>query len=340
MGTGNVNTQGVQSPHGLVHVDRFLTDFSIKYSNPEFIADLVCPPIDVKSRTDVYPIYGRESFTVEDDTVAARAAIKQTDAYSISEWGTYICKKHGLKDRVEYSERENADQPLDPDLDVTRGLIDKIMLHKEVRVATLLTTAANFTPVATIAGSDYTGAINILSDLGATYQWNNASFDSASKTTMIKRVIDACKTAIRKRIGMYPNKIIIPGPIAQIMASDPTFVDYIKYTHAELGSDGDLPKKLWNMDVVTPLSIKNSAERGATFTSADVWGNNIVLMYSAPNPRTPRTFTTALAFRYKPFRVLKEAHIVDEFDEIAVSEWRDERIVSGECAFIIQNPIG
>lgn len=335
----NVNTQGFQSPHGLVHVDQFLTDFSIKYRNAALIADEVCPPIDVKKRTDVYPIYGRESMRIEDDTVAPRANVNQTDSYTVTSYGSYICQKHALKDRVDWSERDCADDPLSPDLDVTQNLTDKILLAKELRVARMYTTAANWTPVATISGVSYTGALNVLSDLGATYQWDNASFDSTKPNTQIKAIIDAAKTAVRKQIGVDPNTIIIPDPIAKVMSRDKTFVDLIRYTHADLASNGDLPPVLWNMNVKIPMSIMDTAERGKTFKSGDVWGNNIVVAYVAPNPRSPRTFTATMGFRYKPFWVTKETHITDEYDEVCVSEVRDERVTSSSCAFLIQNPI-
>ena len=52
-----------------VHIDAALTNVCVAYSNPNFVADAIAPPVAVRKQSDKYFIYDseRERFRSSDD---------------------------------------------------------------------------------------------------------------------------------------------------------------------------------------------------------------------------------------------------------------------------------
>ncbi len=315
------------STKGNIHIDSALSNFSVKYANGSMIADMIVPRIDVAKDSDMYFVYGRQQFRPTQDFRADKADINFIDSWNIVETPTYTCTEHSLADLVSDRERRNADAPLSPDYDVTEHLTNMLALNRERRVASVL-----------LATSSYATSGNAIT-LSGTQQWNNAAFDSDSATDAIEARIDAGKEKIRKAIGAEPNVIIIPAAVARVLKRDKEIRDLIRYTDKSLLVNGDLPAKLWNMTVLSPGGVYDSAEEGQTFSGADIWGKNVLLAYVAENPRTPRTMTLGLTFQSQKRQVAKWREENRKSDAIEVSEILTEKIVCEYCAYLIKDAI-
>ena len=312
---------------GTIHVDRPLSELSLKYKNGAMIADMISPRIAVAKESDKYFVYGKQDFNVDDDYRADKADPNWEDTWKIESTPTYVCEEHSRADLVSDRERENADAPLSPDIDTLETLTNRLMLGREKRLATILT-----------AATTYSSSSNT-DTLSGTEQWNNASFNSDSLADAIRVRIDTAKEAIRAYIGMDPNTIIIPAAVAKVVARDSEIKDYRKYTDPTLLINGDLPPQLWNMKVLVPGAIYNSANEGATFSGADVWGKNVILAYIAPNPKTPKTMTFSLTFQSKPRQVSKWREDRKKSDAIEVAEILVEKVVSEYCGYLLKDVI-
>lgn len=315
------------STRGTIHVDRPLSNFSLKYMNGTMIADQVMIRVPVEKESDKYFIYGKQNYRETKALRADKADVNFVDSWKIESTPTYSCEEYSLADLVSDRERTNADAPLAPDFDTTESLTDMLMLNRERRVAALLTTAANFAT----SGNTVT--------LSGVQQFNNASFDSTSKTNAIEVRIDNAKEAIRADIGKDPNTIIIPSAVARVMKRDSAIRDLIKYTQNDILVNGDLPPTMFNMRVLIPGGIYDSAEEGQTFAGADIWGKNIVLAYIAPSPRTPRTMTLGMTFQSQARQVSKWREDKRKADAIEVSEILVEKMVSEYCGYLIKDAI-
>ena len=315
------------SNRGNIHIDRALSNFSLKFRNGAFIADMICPRIDVAKESDKYFVYGRQDFRTTQDVRADKADINFIDSWKIESTPTYSCVEHSLADLVSDRERRNADEPLSPDFDVTENLTNMLMLNREKRVADMLTTAANFAT----SGNTVT--------LSGTEQWNDSSFDSDSATDAIEARIDTGKEAVRAAIGMDPNTIVIPAAIAKVIKRDSAVRDLIRYTDNSLLVNGDLPPTLWNMNVLVPGAVYDSAEEGQDFSGSDIWGNHVLLAYVSPNPRTPRTMTLGLTFQSQARSTAKWREDNRKSDAIEVSEILVEKAVCEYCGYLIRNAI-
>ncbi len=309
---------------GTIKTDAALSNLSIKYSNGSLIADEVCKRVGVNSETGIYYIFGRNDFRVRQTLRADHADPNYVNAYSTTT-GTYACEEHSLSDYLSDRERGNADPAIDPAFAIVNGLTDMLMVAREKRVADLYTATASW-------GSNY-------ATLSGTEQWNNASFDSDSKTDAIEVRIDTAKEAIRAATGRDPNTIIIPSAVSRVVKKDPEIRELIKYTQSDLLVNGDLPPTMFNMKVYIPGGISDSAEEGQTFSGADLWGKHVVLLYLDPNPMALRTFTAGLTMEAQARQVIPSRDDKRKSDEFEVCEILDEKVVAPGAGYVIRNVI-
>ncbi len=308
------------APQGSLHVDARLTGLSVRYQNGSMIADLVAPRLPVAKESDKYIVWKKNAFRKSYQTKRAAGTESNEAVVALDSDGSYYCEEYALHGNVADRHRENSDPPVALDDETTNTLTENVGLERESRVATLLTTAAN---VATGHYTTLTGA----------NQWSYAK-DVAT----IESDIDTGKEKVRSAIGQEPNTIIIPAAIAKHVKRNTVIRDLIKYTQNDLLVNGDLPPTMFNMRVLIPGGIYDTAKMGQTFSGADIWGKDVVLLYV--NPRIGlRTFTTALTFQSRARRVKRWRVEAKESDTIEVSEILNEKMVCSDSLYIVKAAI-
>jgi len=303
-----------------VHIDAALTNLSIQYQPMGLIADLVMPILKVKKESDKYYIWDRgTSLRVPESKRADGAESNKVNFKVTNE--TYQAEEYALNADVTDRQRDNADSILKLRASKMKMTKDLLMLDREKRVATLLTTTGN-----------YDSAVRVT--LSGTNQWNNDSFAGS-----VEKDIDTGKEAVRALIGHEPNVIIIPAAVAKVMKRDDEIRELIKYTQNSLLVNGDLPPTLWNMKVLIPGAINiTSIEGHATTTTADVWGKHIVMTY-VPTGGSIDTPAHAYTLRARNFKVKawREENKSKEVIEVSVID--DEVITSNISGYLITNAI-
>lgn len=252
---------GVISNPGAVHVNAALSNFALGYKNGRMIADEISPALKVEKESDKYYVWDRGNIYRLPKTLRADGADSGEVEFALSNT-TYQCEEYALKSRTTERQRKNADSVLRLEQSKVRMVQELLMLDREQRVATLLTTQGNWDS-------------SVRTQLSGTDQWNNASFAGDIESDM-----DTGKEAVRSVIGLEPNHIIIPAAVAKVIKRDPTIRELIKYTQNNLLVNGDLPPTLFNMKVHIPGAINITSEEGAaTTTTADVWGKHVVMLW-------------------------------------------------------------
>lgn len=138
--------------------------------------------------------------------------------------------------------------------------------------------------------------------MSASYITNNgaatAAWDAESGVD-IEADIDTAKLAVRKNSGMEPNTIVIPPHIAVVAKKDSEIRDLVKHTDPTLLVNGELPQKVFGLDVVIPLALADSAEAGVAAADLDfAWDANCVLVaYVERNAPSKRSLSLAYQFR-------------------------------------------
>ncbi len=284
---------------GAVHQNVPLTNLIVGYDvTQNFIADTVFPALPVVNESDDYysfdksPWFRREETRTPDRQSAREVQFQFTK-------GSYTADRFALATSISDRERRNADDQLRLEESSLQLIKQLVMMDIEIRVATLLSKAN--TSGVTISG---------------TSQWDNASYNPPTTGLTIEQSVDTGKEAIRQATGgLDPTHIIIPSATAKVVKRDAKVRDLIKYTHADLLVDGDLPPKLWGMNVLVPRTIYTTTPEGtaeASVTYTDIWGKDVRLLYVPPVPGI-RVPATGYQFR------------VGGGENWGVYQWRDDR---------------
>ncbi len=246
------------------YVSAPLTNFSVGYHPKGLVGRSVLDVVSVQKEAGEYFVWNRHDAARVPNSLRADGAESNELSFDLDSDGTYRVHEYALKAKITDRQRANAESVLSLEQAKTMRLKDIVELGLEERIATLLTTAGNYATSnkVTLSGTD---------------QWDNASFAGS-----IESVIDTAKEAIRTQtLGLNPDTIIIPSAVAKVIKRDATIRELIKYTHAELLVDGDLPPVLWGMKVVIPSAVHTTTRKGAaTQTLADVWGKYVILCVS------------------------------------------------------------
>jgi len=96
---------------GDAKVDKILSQFSQKYTNKNYISELILPPLRVKEKTGKYAKYGTENLRTYVDAVFRDPGTRANSVdYSVSQ-GSYTCRERALEKRIPDEFVQNTDDP-------------------------------------------------------------------------------------------------------------------------------------------------------------------------------------------------------------------------------------
>lgn len=240
--------------YGNEHINRPLTNISLRYNFAEGIADQVFPTVPVKKESDVYFIYNLSNLRLEETLRANRskANLIERDFSQAS----YNLEEHALAELITDRDRANADQPLSLDVDVTQDLEEQIQIRQEVEIANIAFTKTSWS--------------NTLS-MGAT-GWGTAG------SVPLNQILTA-SSLILQDAHVRPNRAVLGWEAFKALKTNTSTIDMIKYTERGIITE-DILAALWDIDkvIVGRASYVNSAE-GRTNTSAFIWGDNCLIYW-------------------------------------------------------------
>lgn len=301
-----------------VHIDQALTNLSIQYKNAALIAEKVSPVLTVKKESDKYYLYGKEAFKLidtykADGAEAKEASLKLTTA-------DYAASEYALKDIVTDRVRANADEAIDPDMDVNEFLTDLILLQLEQKVVDLLTATGTYT------NSNYT-------TLSSTTQWSD--FVNSVPLTNIK----TAKASVRKLIGREANTLILGGDVAETLSLHPDIKDLRKYVSSDVLTAAGLPPHILGLKVIEGKAVKNTAYLGLTASMGYIWGKNAIIAYIAP-AMGRRSLSLSVTMRVSGYRKTKKwREEKRDGDMIQVADMFVVKEIADECGYLIVDAI-
>jgi len=273
---------------GQVHIDQALSDLSIMYMNENLIADDVFPPLPVAKRSDKYFVYSTSAFlsTSGTDAKGNPLSIRRpgTEAASIDyavSTDNYYAEKLSLKSLVSDEELAYADNPLQPDIDATYLVTERIKLDNEVQVANKVGTRAN-----------YNAAYQEQLTTGSTgTSWAQYASANSNPFTDLKNG----RIQVIKGIQRNANTLLLTVDSARTLADHPLYKDLYKFTTIEGQTVSGLSKTIRGLDVIEGFQQKNTQAENPTgaATTGDVWvddqGQNMALVYYRTSNTGPRT---------------------------------------------------
>lgn len=294
-----------------VHVDRALTDLSVRYSQANegrFIANTVFPTVRSQARSDKYFTYDRSYWLRTEAKKRAPATESAGIGYAIST-DSFLCEVYAVHKDVDDQTRANADSPITVDRDATDIVTEHLLMQQEQEWM------SNFFG-GSIWGTTKTGGTDFA-------KWSDYG------TSDPIRDVRAGKTAILKSTGYMPNTLVLGHNVWDYLQDHPDFLDRIKYT--ERGMVGtSLLASLFDIDkVVVSSAIKNTSQEGVTASYSFTAGDHALLMYVAPSAGLNRP-SAGYTFRWSGF-------IGSGGNGIRIKRFRMEEIesdrVEGEAAY-------
>lgn len=241
------------------HKDAALSNISIAYRNPLYIADQIFPVVPVKRQSDYFYQFLRGDWFRLDAAARGPGARAPRSGYKLSS-STYSCIEYALQHPIPIELINNADAPIYPLSTGVNFATNGLLLKKEQIVSSLICTAANWP--------------NMTEDAAGLW----AATDSTN--TFLTDVLTRRET-IRQAIGRYPNTLVMDAKTFKGLKESSTLLDRIKYTGTN-GNPADVTPQMIAMlaevdRVLIGGAIYSSDEEtvaGTEFTAVDLWETN------------------------------------------------------------------
>ena len=246
-------------------VDPVLTNLSVGYSNADLVGDVLFPFVPVDKEGGKIPKFGKEAFKIYNTERALRAKSNRINPEDVDSV-TVSLDEHDLEYPIDYRESDEAAFPLEAH--ATHVVTEGIRLRHEKKVADLAQNTANY------------AASNKIVLAGTSRFTDKANSDPIG-------VFEDGKEAVRGKIGKYPNTAVIGAASWKAIKQHPQFLERIKYSMKGVLTV-ELLKEILEVERIVVGRAVYSSDTG---TFGDLWGDNIVLAYVAPNrsgaERTP-----------------------------------------------------
>lgn len=256
---------------GALHVDRYLTNFSVMFVQDakNFVAQRAASVVPVVKQTDIYVVYERGYFWRDEAAPRPLGGRPQQVGYKISSQN-YNATEFALEAIVDDRQRANADEPIRLDENATTLLTQKQLIKQDrVWAQKFFTTGV---------WANQMNGVNAAVGPGTFLNFNNA------QSTPIE-VIDEQKDNIARRTGFMPNTLVLGAAVKRALRTHPDIADRIKYTQTGIADDDILATLFEVENVITARSVFNNADEGATDDFEFIADEKAMLLaYIDPNP--------------------------------------------------------
>lgn len=301
-----------------VHVKATLSNVALAYFQQPgvFIGDIVSPNVRVNKQADYYYVFGKEHFNILD--AKRRPGATPVEVEHTVSTDQFYCEEDSLREKVPDEERENADNPIEPEADASRYTSERLRLVREYQVATVLTTAANY-PTGwkrTLTGDD---------------RWD--VYTSSDPIGHIQTAIDTVNAQ-----GAPANTLWMGYEVWSKLKHHPDFLNRLASDRTQIVTP-DLLKTIWEEleTIAIARAIYNTAAEGQDQILGYVWGKFCGVMHlnqAMPNKKVPShnyTFVWPYAVRQGRVRrdqqpgaargAVYQARVYRHADEGAKSDW-------------------
>jgi hypothetical protein len=323
---------------GNVHVSVPLTNLARLYRplDEGFVAEEVFPRLPVIHENDLFYTWDQGSFygTEVSDLTADRTEPREIDFTANT--SSYVAQRRELAWTISTRERQNADNILNLERNKQLGVLGRLQLLREKRVAAI----ANASGVSTtINGEVFAGGFDSSMTAAKTAFWDGSTTTFQQVTTDLVKGI----TKMRQAIGLRPNVLIIPAAVAEGLSKS---LFYTNSTGPQIVYSGMpeavpaysqyplLPGTLLGMRVLVAGQINNTAKEGQTASYSDIWGETAVMLYVTNGPAID-TPSAGYTFTVEPRTTRTMRDEVRRLDWYAVGETIVEQVVAPFAGYTI-----
>jgi hypothetical protein len=305
-----------------LHKDAVLTNLSLKYANEEMIWRYALPVVPVNKRSDLFYKYNKEdSFRLADDALGPKSLPNEIDWGAATE--NYSVRDHGFGDWLPQEAIDNADTPVQPEIDTNDFLNLALDIAQEKRVVDVV-----FAPATYPTGNKV--------QLSGTAQWGDTADDPIGD---VLAAIEGC--------FQRANTVIMGAEVWKVYRKLPEVLDAVKGATRFQASPGGLAtveemRGLFEVENwVIGRARYNSAKPGQTPTYVRLWGKHCAALHVVRDPGI-RSITFGMTFSEMPkgtFRDWDPKRGAKGCHYIKVAWNSDEKVVASDLGYLIQDAV-
>ena len=252
-----------------LHVDQNLTNLSIGYKNPVYIADTVFPTIPVQRQSNLIPRYDQSPWFRNQAANRAPGTMPHRDGFTVSST-LYSCLQYAFGYEIPDEYRDNTDAPYDLDRDGTAFVTDRLQMSREIAAATEYFKAG-------VWGADHTVGVAA----GQFVIW-----DDYLNSQPLVDITEWQEGVVGKGIPT-PNTLVIGSEVWAKLKWHPNLTgimptDTVRvFTLDLLRTSLELDRVLVGKALYTP-TVAGVAEASVVYNR--IWGKHALVAYIAPAP--------------------------------------------------------
>lgn len=253
-----------------IRVSKTLTNYSVGYSNVNFIAEKVLPRVKELRVNPFAYAWDRDNFLLQNDYRAPGVKANEV-TYGLTKGSSFVLVEHALKSKIPIEDMDaaqDADGQWDLKRDHVKLLNDSILTRHEYEVASLLFNVSTF--------SGYTSALS-----------GNDQWDEYGTSDPVDDVYTAMEY-VRQQIGIDPNTATIGKGVFRKLQNHPDILDRIKYTGSNVKPADVTAQALASIfgldNVFVGSGVYNANPQGKAASMTDIWGKFCLISYINPNP--------------------------------------------------------
>lgn len=297
-----------------------LASLAVGQKNGAYVWDKLMPKVTVSAVNGSVPQFGQESFISfqTQRALGAGANLSRISLYGKIPYELESFQFGYVADKLEIAGSKHVDI-------ARKALTDAIAaieLGREIKVATLATTAANYpTNNKVTLSDDYL---------------NESAIDPVA-------YIRTKAFAMEQECGQYPNTLVMDTKVWQLIQVNPKVVEnYFPTLSSKLVTLEVFAEILGIANIHISKSKYKASKEATTLTS--IWGNNIVLAYVAPpqGDLAPSEYTPSFGYLLEHETGRADVNVIDEVtgNSTFSSAIVYTPLITGAIAgYLIKNPI-
>lgn len=319
-----------QVPFNKAYVDQFLTNMSIAYMNQDtdMIADKIFPSVKVVKDSAKIVNYGKQALRLVETERGIGGKYNSVD-YKVESTDMYQLEDHGLTTDVLREDVENADAPVDAEVDKTKMLLQQVKLSHEYKALSVLVPATITNNLQLASASD--------------------KFSSYATSDPFK-VIQAGVDAVFAKTGKLPNNMAMSYDVYSTLKNHPDVI--ARFPGATSITEqmvvDTLAALFGRMQLHVSKAKINDTNLGATDVLSDLFSKKIFIYYSEATPTLQSTsfgkkFTRSSdgfqVARYPQSVLGQEAIKRQVWSMILANQKYDMTIVDVDCGYLLYDVI-
>lgn len=309
---------------GDVHVNKLLSNVGLRWKNPFYAADQVCPIVGVGNKTGLYQSWGKSAWFRDEAREVEPGASAPRVGMNVTLTDSFKCETYKIAYPLPREIKKNADSVLQLQARATEMCTDKIMLAREIRAADLFEMAPDDTPSAWTYNTTLSG----------TSQWNDK--DDSDPITDIDTAIASVED---QTCGHLANTMIIGKVPWRALRRHPEIISLIYgggakgpkiVTTAQLAQAFELDRVIVGRAMKT-TDEEDTDDSGITY--ANIWGKHCWIGHVT---KAPSILEPSAAYFFREFYKVRSWYDDDtDTDFVEASESIDEVLISAACGYLI-----